>query len=86
VCGDPLIALRVGVAGRNGPAGMGSAKRRAVIGGCSEGRAQRLPQVLLLGLICEEADASIEYGELSFLEVLATIRRNDELVSKAVRA
>jgi hypothetical protein len=29
---------------------------------------------LLFGLICEEADASIEYGELSFLEVLATIR------------
>jgi hypothetical protein len=56
------------------------------IGGCSEGRAQRLPQSLLLDLVCEEADASIEYGEPSFLEVLATIRRNDERISNAGHA
>jgi hypothetical protein len=32
------------------------------------------PEPCSFDLICEEADASIEYGELSFLEVLATIR------------
>jgi hypothetical protein len=38
----------------NGPAGMGSGKRLGYIGEWSEGRAQRLPQRLLLGLICEK--------------------------------
>jgi hypothetical protein len=59
---------------------MGTGKRRRLSAVAAREGQSALPQSMPFGLICEEADAAIEYGELSFLEVLATIRANDEQI------